>query len=469
MILDTLKTWIVAKDGNDGNAGHPTAYPIVTAGNAKLTIGAAITAAAAGDTILIFPGTYNEVVSVNKVGLTIEGLNKESVYITASTARTFSVIANGCIIRRIKCYNTWIGDTAYGFSMTADRCTIEDVYAEASDSAPGFDLCGSNYCNVNRCIGKGPKAGFNAGLGVGHIIKDCIGIATGLAGQSSVCGINSAASSIVFHNCMGLASSSQVNQTVEGMYLTGSRVTLVNGIFKASCTVKTNSNVYGVHVTGTGVSALLDKCHISVDAAAYKQAGIYVDDGRCLAKDCLVIATAVNEYENLTVKSQVTGSENLKFVDNATPTPGFFPTSFIISYKITWTTGNNAGVVSYVAAWNTTSNEFTLQAALANNIEVGDGYTLTSKDSACYEAAATGVLQVANCHPSDDITGDVIVENPTLVDVLADNGLATKVLTNKAIQNKSTGAIDYYDDDGETVILTQTPTDGESSITRTPS
>lgn len=46
---------------------------------------------------------------------------------------------------------------------------------------------------------------------------------------------------------------------------------------------------------------------------------------------------------------------------------------------------------------------------------------------------------------------------------------ADKLLANKAIQNKSTGAIDYYDDDGETVILTHTPTDVESTITRTPS
>lgn len=43
-----------------------------------------------------------------------------------------------------------------------------------------------------------------------------------------------------------------------------------------------------------------------------------------------------------------------------------------------------------------------------------------------------------------------------------------KILANKAVQNKSTGAIDYYDDDGQTVILTHTPTDDESSITRTP-
>jgi hypothetical protein len=45
---------------------------------------------------------------------------------------------------------------------------------------------------------------------------------------------------------------------------------------------------------------------------------------------------------------------------------------------------------------------------------------------------------------------------------------AAKLLVNKAIQNKVTGAIDYYDDDGQTVILTHTPVDGESTLTRAP-
>lgn len=46
---------------------------------------------------------------------------------------------------------------------------------------------------------------------------------------------------------------------------------------------------------------------------------------------------------------------------------------------------------------------------------------------------------------------------------------AAKLLVNKAVQSKATGAIDYYDDDGETVILTHTPSDAESTITRIPS
>jgi len=43
---------------------------------------------------------------------------------------------------------------------------------------------------------------------------------------------------------------------------------------------------------------------------------------------------------------------------------------------------------------------------------------------------------------------------------------AVKMLINKAIQNKVTGAVVYYDDDGATPILTHTPTDSETDITR---
>ena len=52
-------------------------------------------------------------------------------------------------------------------------------------------------------------------------------------------------------------------------------------------------------------------------------------------------------------------------------------------------------------------------------------------------------------------------------DALYEN--AAKVLTNKAVQAKTTGEIKYYDDDGQTVILTQTPSETDSEITRTPS
>ena len=44
-----------------------------------------------------------------------------------------------------------------------------------------------------------------------------------------------------------------------------------------------------------------------------------------------------------------------------------------------------------------------------------------------------------------------------------------KILANKAVQNKLTGEINYYDDDSQTVILSVTPSEDESALTRTPS
>ncbi len=38
---------------------------------------------------------------------------------------------------------------------------------------------------------------------------------------------------------------------------------------------------------------------------------------------------------------------------------------------------------------------------------------------------------------------------------------AVKILANKAVQDKITGAIEYYDDDGQTVLLTLAPYDEE--------
>ncbi len=45
---------------------------------------------------------------------------------------------------------------------------------------------------------------------------------------------------------------------------------------------------------------------------------------------------------------------------------------------------------------------------------------------------------------------------------------ATKMLANKATHDKINGTIDYYDDDGQTVMLTLTTYDEASTLTRDP-
>jgi len=46
---------------------------------------------------------------------------------------------------------------------------------------------------------------------------------------------------------------------------------------------------------------------------------------------------------------------------------------------------------------------------------------------------------------------------------------ADKILLNKAVQTKSTGAVVYYDDDGSTPLITQTPSEDSTTVTRAPS
>lgn len=76
------------------------------------------------------------------------------------------------------------------------------------------------------------------------------------------------------------------------------------------------------------------------------------------------------------------------------------------------------------------------------------------------------VFLQAGGNPAD---GDELVGSGEIIWTSTGELTADKVLANKAIQNKATGAISYYDDDGETVILTHTPSDEETTFTRTPS
>jgi ABC-type molybdate transport system substrate-binding protein len=68
----------------------------------------------------------------------------------------------------------------------------------------------------------------------------------------------------------------------------------------------------------------------------------------------------------------------------------------------------------------------------------------------------------ANPADSDNLVGGGEIVWSGVGEVTSD-----KLLANKAVQNKSTGEIKYYDNDGQTVLLTHTPTDAAATITRT--
>jgi len=72
----------------------------------------------------------------------------------------------------------------------------------------------------------------------------------------------------------------------------------------------------------------------------------------------------------------------------------------------------------------------------------------------------------AGANPAD---GDTFIAGEEILWSGTGAVTAEKLLANKAVQHKPSGQIKYYDDDGQTVLLTHTPTDAAATITRTPS
>jgi hypothetical protein len=118
-----------------------------------------------------------------------------------------------------------------------------------------------------------------------------------------------------------------------------------------------------------------------------------------------------------------------------------------------------------ISNWTSLTALANLEAAHTDNYgyEIGEGYYRIDMPDAAFAVGADflGVLV------RDNVNNSILAEEKEIQLGIFEK--AAKTLVNKAIQNKITGAINYYDDDGETIILTHTPTDAESTITRTPS
>lgn len=102
-----------------------------------------------------------------------------------------------------------------------------------------------------------------------------------------------------------------------------------------------------------------------------------------------------------------------------------------------------------------------------SHIKAEDDIDFGTTKKASINAEVDAALDTAI--PSSPAANSISERIKAMDDKLPSFDKAAKVLINKAMQNKSTGGIQYYDDDGTTVILTHTPTDEQSTIIRMPS
>ncbi len=132
---DSAHVLHVAKTGNDANAGHAQGYPVDFANDAKLTLGSAISAAASGDIIIIWPGTYAEFVDLDNAAkqLHLIGTHRHLCKITGVDDDNEPVVHNyeGCILESLTIENGESGEACvYGVLCDDTKylnCTIIDT------------------------------------------------------------------------------------------------------------------------------------------------------------------------------------------------------------------------------------------------------------------------------------------------------------------------------------------------------
>jgi len=118
---DSAHVFHVAKSGNDGNGGLAQQYPVALAADAKLTVGGALAAAAAGDTIVVWPGEYDEAVDASAKSIQLIGAHRTKSIITNAGANTVKVDI-GSLVQNITIKNTDAGKAL----TVEDECRVID-------------------------------------------------------------------------------------------------------------------------------------------------------------------------------------------------------------------------------------------------------------------------------------------------------------------------------------------------------
>ena len=174
LVLRPGNIWYVAANGNDTNVGNHQSGPFAT-------IGHALTEATSGDTVYIYPGTYNEFFPLTvPVGVTVKGSGIRAVTVVpdSTTQSETAFLLNG--------------------ESTVSDLTVKDFYAPgyAFAFAPGFTVSSrSPYVQNITVITKGTTTS----------ISDPRGFASGDAGggarvDGSLATASSKEASMLFHS-----------------------------------------------------------------------------------------------------------------------------------------------------------------------------------------------------------------------------------------------------------------------------
>ena len=301
---------------------------------------------------------------------------------------------------------------------------------------------------------------------------------------------NLTSGSMIFDNC--IFSNGITRTFIYGLYLAGSSRAVLNNSFFAganaantitgsvTATVAGHEKDYFRDSTKSGVNDIYNAYKLTWTSGANNGESKYVNDYIGADREFRFADNFTNNIQvgdTYTIVSCTGGVVYLTGTANAILNNSrFLQSSTDTLYHVFVNSGCNAVVnnslyTPTLVGGSGTIKEYLRPATFGRNLNVAatgeaaaDAVKISSSSAAAdnveanignLDAAITSRLAVVDYEPPGEA-------NPIVL-------LAAKMLINKAVQDKQTGEIKYYDDDGQTVVLTHTPEEGESQITRMPS
>ena len=284
--LDGSNLWLVSKLGNDSNGGHiDSSWPLTLSSAAKLTIGAAVSGAASGDIILVWPGDYAESVSFGSKSLTLIGMGSKAKIVPASgngvTVHDYSVLQN-LIVEAL-------GSDAkavVGSSKTNVKIIDCDLYGNYA----GLYADAIDFLILEKCRIRGQRdAGYLSGADR-VLASDCSFLALGTYGTGADCYALNGAGGGTYSRCRFDAERNDTtSQAIAAALLGASELaTFSDCIFYAQAGSGHTGAAGGVHVNGSGAVALLQNCLIKAVSANASPGpyDLYQSAGEIVALNC---------------------------------------------------------------------------------------------------------------------------------------------------------------------------------------
>ena len=271
---DSANVIHVSKSGDDANGGIAQQYPVSLADDAKLTIAGAIAVASNGDTIIVWPGEYDEQVDLSgKTAVTLSGSGWGSKIVNTQAAAGVLLLGDYCKISNIWVENDYGVTSVDGYNGIVGAAKagvrIENSYVKANGDVIKLSECDGSF--IKNCIIVGGEYGIalvNTAVAKKTIIENCH-INVDLWVKCNSAAIYVSGGRTIIRNCTAYAdmTSSNASHQVIGLYINGISIStfveVFNSIFYA--TSDSGTYQYGLYSLGAYAKVL---AHTSIIQAA---------------------------------------------------------------------------------------------------------------------------------------------------------------------------------------------------------